>query len=261
MPQAYRALTLMAHPDDAEFRFGGTLTLLAQRGWEVHIATTTAGDCGSMEERSNQIAARRHAEATAAAAKIGGQYHCLGALDLQVFDDNAMRGLATALLREVRPDCVLTHFPVDYMPDHDAASALARVAIFNAPMPNYTVGPSAYLPPLPGLVPLYYSGEPMGGRDYFGDPVRPAPHFYVNISSVTKEKAEMLGTHASQRDWLRKQHGIDQYIEMMRGYDAEIGGRVGVAAAECFLVHRADPYPKLPLIQEALADLVIRGDA
>jgi LmbE family N-acetylglucosaminyl deacetylase len=249
-------LALCAHPDDAEFRCGGTLTLLAQRGWKVHVATLTAGDCGSMEERSHQIAARRHAEAAAAAARLGGSYYCLGQLDLQVFDTNETRGLATALLREVRPDCVLTHYPKDYMPDHDAASAIARVSIFNAPMPNYTVGPSAYLPPLPGLVPLYYFATPTGGRDYFGDPVRQRPHFHVDISSVVEQKDQLLACHASQREWLRKQHGVDQYMEMMKQYDAKVGREVGLVAAEAFLCHRGEPYPTTPLIQEALSDLV-----
>ena len=37
-------LSLAAHPDDAEFFCAGTLALLAERGWSVHIATMTAGD-------------------------------------------------------------------------------------------------------------------------------------------------------------------------------------------------------------------------
>ena len=39
------ALTLLAHPDDAEILCGGTLIRLRQElGYEVHIATATAGD-------------------------------------------------------------------------------------------------------------------------------------------------------------------------------------------------------------------------
>ena len=40
----------MAHPDDAEFLCAGTLIRLAQAGWEVHIATVAAGDCGTTTE-------------------------------------------------------------------------------------------------------------------------------------------------------------------------------------------------------------------
>ncbi|MFA4016852.1 MAG: hypothetical protein RUDDFDWM_001963, partial [Candidatus Fervidibacterota bacterium] len=41
MPE--RVLAFMAHPDDAEFLCAGTLALLHQIGYEVHIATMTAG--------------------------------------------------------------------------------------------------------------------------------------------------------------------------------------------------------------------------
>ena len=34
------ALAVLAHPDDAEFLCGGTLALLALRGWEIHVATS-----------------------------------------------------------------------------------------------------------------------------------------------------------------------------------------------------------------------------
>lgn len=259
MPEPRTVLALCAHPDDAEFRCGGTLILLSRLGWRIHIATLTSGDCGSMQQKNNDIARRRTEEARQAAARIGGTYHCLGGLDLQAYDDNPTRGVATALLREVRPDCVLTHYPVDYMPDHDAASAIARVAIFNAPMPNYSVGPSAYLPPLPGLIPLYYFATPSGGVDYFGNRPAQKPHFWVDVSSVIEQKAEMLGTHVSQRDWLRAQHGVDQYIDMMREFDAQMGRDIGVPSAEPFLVHRGDPYPTPPLIQEALREFVREG--
>ncbi len=252
-PSPHTVLALCAHPDDAEFRCGGTLHLLAQRGWAVHIATLTCGDCGSAEATPNAIATCRRAEAEAAAATLGGQHHTLGGLDLQVFDDNGMRAAAVALLREVRPDLVITHFPVDYMPDHEVASALARMAVFTAPIPNYVAGPSASLPPTAGVVPLYYFG-PLGGVDYFGNTI--TSHFYVDISEVIEPKAETLGCHASQRDWLRRQHGIDQYIEEMKQWDREAGRIVGLPYAEGFSMHKGHSFPHTPMLEEALDGLV-----
>ena len=38
-------LSVLAHPDDAEFLCAGVLIRLArEHGWQVHIATMTAGD-------------------------------------------------------------------------------------------------------------------------------------------------------------------------------------------------------------------------
>jgi LmbE family N-acetylglucosaminyl deacetylase len=41
-----RVLALMAHPDDIEITCAGTLILLRAAGWDVHMATMTAGDLG-----------------------------------------------------------------------------------------------------------------------------------------------------------------------------------------------------------------------
>jgi LmbE family N-acetylglucosaminyl deacetylase len=38
------ALSLLAHPDDAECLCGGTLIRLRDAGWDVHIASMTPGD-------------------------------------------------------------------------------------------------------------------------------------------------------------------------------------------------------------------------
>jgi LmbE family N-acetylglucosaminyl deacetylase len=56
------ALSLLAHPDDAEILCGGALIRLRQEcGYEIHIATLTAGDCGTVDRTPWEIAAIRTA--------------------------------------------------------------------------------------------------------------------------------------------------------------------------------------------------------
>jgi LmbE family N-acetylglucosaminyl deacetylase len=249
-------LALCAHPDDAEIRCAGTLILLAKKGWNVHIATLSSGDCGSAEESSNEIAVRRTGEAAASAKMIGGTYHCLGGQDLLIYDDNTMRAAAVALLRDVQPDCIITHFPVDYMPDHTATSAVARMATFTAPIRNYVTGVASFRPPTKEIVPLYYFG-PLGGVDWLGNPI--FPDFYVDVTSVMDAKADALACHASQREWLRRQHGIDQYIEEMKEWDSEAGSAAGVKYAEGYIMHKGHAFPQTPLIQDALSEYFRKG--
>jgi LmbE family N-acetylglucosaminyl deacetylase len=72
------ALSVLAHPDDAEFLCAGALIRLAREcGWQVHIATMTPGDCGSAELPPKEIAHIRRGEAARAAALIGAVYHCV----------------------------------------------------------------------------------------------------------------------------------------------------------------------------------------
>jgi N-acetylglucosamine malate deacetylase 1 len=78
-------LGVFAHPDDAEFLCAGTLLrLVRERGCTVHIATMTAGDCGSAELLAEEISRIRRAEGARAAALLGGRYHCLDERDLLV---------------------------------------------------------------------------------------------------------------------------------------------------------------------------------
>ena len=61
-------LSIGAHPDDAEFMCTGTLALLHERGWEVHIATLAPGDCGTVQYSREEISRIRKGEAAQAAA-------------------------------------------------------------------------------------------------------------------------------------------------------------------------------------------------
>src|SRR5258708_30844850 len=75
-------LSVLAHPDDAEFLCAGALARLRRdHGWGVHVATMTPGDCGSAEHSAEEIARLRRAEGAAAAAVLGGVYHFAGERD------------------------------------------------------------------------------------------------------------------------------------------------------------------------------------
>src|SRR5436189_4783096 len=94
---------IMAHPDDCEFLAAGTLILLAQKGWEVHIISATPGDCGTTELGPEEIGAKRKGEGAAAAKLIGATYHCLELRDLHVtYDENSIRRTMT-LVRRIAP--------------------------------------------------------------------------------------------------------------------------------------------------------------
>ncbi len=121
------ALSVLAHPDDAEFLCAGVLTRLArEHGWRVHIASMTPGDCGSAELPPEEIARVRRAEGARAAGLIGADYHCVEERDLHLFDEERPLERVTRLKRQVRPRVVLTHSPADYMLDHETTSTLVR---------------------------------------------------------------------------------------------------------------------------------------
>jgi len=244
-----RILSIQAHPDDSEILNGGTLALLAEHGHEIIIVSMTAGDCGSMEHDADEISTIRRTEALSAAALIGAEYHCVYFRDLAIFQDDPSRRRVTAILRQTRPDLVITASPVDYLCDHEATSTLVRDACFGAPAPNYSTAAIDPSPPLREIPHLYFV-DPVGGVDREGQPIY--PDFTVDVSSTFEKKKLMLSKHESQRRWLIKHHGIDDYLETMERWTRECGKRAGLEFGEGFRHYKGHPYPQTPLLEELL---------
>src|SRR5690606_12385153 len=186
-------------PDDIELQCAGTLLRLKERGCQITVATMTAGDKGSAERSSEEIAAIRRGEAAKSASLLGADYLCLGFRDLEICFDNESRRIVIETIRKTRPDLVLTAPPTDYMADHEETSRLVRDACFTAAVPLYLTRQWDPAPPTTHLPHLYYV-DPIAGVGYYGESIE--PQFVVDVSSVFERKLEMLACHASQREWL-----------------------------------------------------------
>ncbi|HSW44591.1 MAG TPA: PIG-L family deacetylase [Phycisphaerae bacterium] len=245
-----RVLAFMAHPDDVEFKCAGTLARLKREaGCRIAIATATSGDCGSAQLRIDEIARIRHAEAVAAAKVLDAEYYCGACADLHVIYNERNLQRFVEILRKAGPDIVITQPPVDYMVDHEMCGTLVRSACFGAPIPNYWTGDIDPAPPI-GAVPHLYYCAPVDNKDLYGNPVEPG--LVVDITDAQETKQQMLACHASQREWLRKHHGIDEYIEMMKRSDAAQGRRIGRPAGEGFRQHLGHGYPQDNIIAKLL---------
>ena len=239
-----KVLALMAHPDDIEITCAGTLALLKREGWDVHLATMTAGDLGSSTLGPREIADVRRAEAAASAALLDAPYTCLEYSDLTITSDAETKRRVTALLRLVRPDLLLTHHPRDYMEDHIQSGILAREAAFVSTMPNWKASLDGREPPPCERLPATLCADPVDNSDQLGN--RVGAGFVVDITDVIDLKERMLAAHDSQRSWLREQHGEDEYLLWMRRCArarARDFGKKRVEYAEGFTLHRAHGFP------------------
>jgi LmbE family N-acetylglucosaminyl deacetylase len=243
-------LGLFAHPDDAELMCVGTLSLLKKAGWTIHIATMTPGDKGSADLTREEISIIRKAEGAKAAALLGGTYHCLECDDVYIMYDRETINKATALLRKVRPTIVLTASPNDYMIDHEMTSLVAQTACFTSGIKNMEVTEEPY-----EVVPYLYYVDPLEGKDKFGIPVQPT--IYVDITTEIGIKEETLSCHASQREWLRKHHKMDQYIVAMKQFAEKRGIEINTGYGEGFRQHLGHGYPQDNILKELLGDKVV----
>ncbi len=249
-PSSLRILAIHAHPDDIELQCAGTLLRLKQLGCQISLATMTPGDCGSAELGPDEIAVVRRGEAKRSADLIGADYTCLEFRDLSIVVDNDSRRRVTEVIRRSRPDIVITAPPVDYMSDHEMTSHLVRDACFNASCPNYA---TRQWDPAPATqkIPYLYYVDPIEGIDYYGNAI-PAD-FIIDVSATMETKLEMLACHASQREWLRRQHGLDEYLDGCRRWSAARGAKIGREYGEAFTQHRGHPYPHDNVLAELLA--------
>lgn len=255
-----RVLAVGAHPDDVEIMCAGLLALLRNAGCEVHVATMSLGDAGSVDYGPEEIRGIRHGEAEHACRVISAAYHPLDFWDFAIYNDDRSNRKVTALLREVDPSIVITHPPHDYLQDHETTSALVRNACFYASAPNYDSSQWTSVARASSIPYLYYS-NPVEGVDIFGCPI--VPHIFIDITSTFSSKVNMLECHKSQRDWLRQHHGMDEYVESVRRWDRAVGRQASrvsgrtIEHAEAYRQHRGHAYPRDNVLAELLAEFVI----
>lgn len=248
-----RVLAVGAHPDDVEFIYGGTLALLHGAGFEIDIATVCSGDKGSAELGPKQIARIRFKEAIESAKVLNATYTSLAESDLELTFNNKLRAKVVELVRRTDPFVVITNSPDDYMRDHETTADLLWDACFGASVMNYETNQPNPAKPTDAIPFLFY-GDAFMGLNRFGAII--PIHFYVDISSVMETKEEMLSKHESQRTWLKKQHGIDEYIESMRNWCRIKGEDVGVQFAEAFRQHKGHPFPHENILQKILPNQI-----
>ncbi len=249
------AFAIGAHPDDIEFLMSGTLMLLGAAGYELHYMNVANGCLGTTRYDPPTIAAMRRQEARDAAASIGAIHHESNCADLDIFYDRETLAQIASVMREVAPEIVLTHNPVDYMEDHTNTCRLVVTAAFSRGMPNYPVQP----PRAPVSQPLaVYHAQPYSNRD----PLRRLvlPEFCVDVTDREEAKVAMLAMHVSQKQWLDESQGLDSYLQTLRDLDAEVGrmsGRWKYAEGWRRHLHLGFGAAGFDPLRDALADRIV----
>jgi len=249
------AFAVAAHPDDIEFMMAGTLLLLRDAGYSVHLMTLTNGSCGTTTLSAEEIAEIRTGEAKRAAELIGATYHHGWLNDLEIFFDKENLAKLTAVMREVNPNILLVQSPEDYMEDHMNAQRLAVTAAFAKGLRNFPASPPREA--VAGDIAIYHA-LPHDLDDGLSRRVWPSQ--YVDIGGVLSAKREMLAQHSSQKDWLDHSQGMDSYLITMEEMCAEVGRMSGsFRYAEGWRKHKHLGYSAKPIdpLSEALGAKVL----
>jgi LmbE family N-acetylglucosaminyl deacetylase len=176
------------------------------------------GNLGSTEYSADEARQVRGQEARAAARVLGAHFHPSLTNDLEIFYNLELLQKLGAVLREVRPQILLTHSPQDYMEDHTTTCRLAVSAAFTRGMPNLRTKPHRQATDQELTV---YHCMPHGLRD----PLRRRiiPGAFVNTTAVHALKLKALAEHRSQQGWLNQSQRMNSYLLAMEAMSLEMG--------------------------------------
>jgi LmbE family N-acetylglucosaminyl deacetylase len=192
-----RVLVVMAHPDDVDFGFAGSVAVMTDAGIEVVYCLVTDGDAGGSEYGipRGEMAPMRRDEQRAAAAIVGvHDVHFLGYPDGRLEATIELRKDITRVIRKVRPNRVLTQSPdrnwdriYASHPDHLAAGEAAVCAVYPDARNRWAHAELADEGLEPWTVDALWLGIGHDGATH-----------YVDITTAVDRKIDALLSHKSQ---------------------------------------------------------------
>lgn len=196
--KASGVLVVLAHPDDPEFYCGGTVARWSSEGREITYCLLTRGDKGSDDDRipPDELARIREAEQREAASRLGvREVRFLEELDGYVMPTLDLRREIVRVIRQVRPDTVVTCDPTNFFPsnryinhaDHRAAGQATLDAVYPA------ARSTLYFPELSKQENL----DPHKVREVYVAGAQ-HPNTIVDITPFLDQKLYALSAHQSQ---------------------------------------------------------------
>jgi 4-oxalomesaconate hydratase len=131
-----KLLVIGAHSADFVWRSAGTIALVTSQGGSATVIALSYGERGESGELWKEpgqtienVKRLRQEQAGAAAEIVGAEFRCLDLGDYPLTINDAVMEQLAGLFRDIEPDIVLTHTPVDpFNPDHPVASQAVQRA-------------------------------------------------------------------------------------------------------------------------------------
>ncbi|MCA9263953.1 MAG: PIG-L family deacetylase [Planctomycetales bacterium] len=183
-----RIICFGAHPDDAEYKSGGTAAMWAELGHHVKLVSVTNGDIGHWQMSGGALAKRRTAESAEVAKRLGVESQVLDIHDGELMPTLENRRMITKLIREWEADVVISHRPWDYHPDHRYVGVLVQDAAYMVMVPFFC----------PDVAPLKKNPVFLYSSDRFKKPYPFHADIAIDITNVFERKVDALLALESQ---------------------------------------------------------------
>jgi LmbE family N-acetylglucosaminyl deacetylase len=209
-----RIIVFGAHPDDAEYKAGGSAVKWARQGHHVKLVSVTNGDIGHWKEAGGPLALRRAAEVAACAKKLGVTSQVLDIHDGELVPTLEYRKLLTRVIREWKADIVIAPRPWDYHPDHRYVGVLIQDAAFMVAVPFI----------VPDVPPLKKNPVFLYSSDGFQKPYPFTPDIAVSVDDSFDQKLDGIHELASQH-YEGGANGSEEHVKSVPPASDEVGRR------------------------------------
>lgn len=224
-------MAIGAHIGDAELTTGKTLATHSLLGDRITTVAVTAGERGAPPDRDIKEFAQFNIECAGEFARsLSGKFICLGYPDGEVPDNEELRHKICDVIREEKPNVILTHWSDSLHKDHVVTSRVVQDAIFFAGLrgferknpPHWASGP--------------YFAENWEDSNGF------VPYIFIDVTPGYDLWYEHI-----QKLWLTNNSPWFKYREYYDALSRSRGALVKKQRAECYAV---SPYAK-KLVQES----------
>lgn len=209
-----RIIVFGAHPDDAEYKAGGSAVKWARQGHHVKLVSVTNGDIGHWKEAGGPLALRRAAEVAACAKKLGVTSQVLDIHDGELVPSLEYRKLLTRVIREWKADIVIAPRPWDYHPDHRYVGVLIQDAAFMVAVPFI----------VPDVPPLKKNPVFLYSSDGFQKPYPFTPDIAVSVDDSFDQKLDGIHELTSQH-YEGGANGSEEHVKSVPPASDEVGRR------------------------------------
>lgn len=214
-------LAIGGHVGDMELTAGGVLASHALKGGRIVTLALTAGERGvPAGQDMDDYRQQKVKEAALFAEMLGGQSIVFDVPDGELQDNDEMRFRVCDVIRELRPDILITHYKNSMHKDHIATHRIVNDARFYAGLPSIKRELPSHFAKR-----LYYAENWEDAVDY-------TPYVYVDFS----EEAYELWIKAVSQHWFVTGSKSFDYLEYYKHLARVRGIEARKQYAETFMI-------------------------
>jgi N-acetylglucosamine malate deacetylase 1 len=225
-PAPRTILAIGAHAGDMELTTGPLLIKQHKAGDRIVILHMTLGEGGNPKMTPAAYAVQKRREALAADSVIGAESIFAPYRDGELPNDEAVRRYVADVIRQVKPQYVLTHWQKSIHQDHSRTSAIVQDAILLSALPGVITAHPAHR----GIRGIWYADNWEDAEDF-------QPYISVDVSAERDQWREAV----SKYEFVRGGISTFRYLEY---YDALAVVRGAVAGKQRAIAFNIDAFGK-----------------